>query len=56
VSFFQYRKEHFQKGEGIELPDGAVGVTVSSFGNTEKNGVITVEYLVPAGTEPLKPT
>lgn len=54
MSFFEYRKRHFQKGEGVEIPGGAVGITVSSFGNTNKNGVITVEYLVPTSEEPDK--
>jgi fibrillarin-like rRNA methylase len=56
MSYFEYRKKHFQKGEAVDLPDAATGVTVSSFGDVEGDGVITVEFLVPAGTEPLTPT
>lgn len=48
----EYGKQVFRphRGETVEIPEGAVGVSVSTWGDPEKDGHAYVRYLVP--TEP----
>lgn len=44
---FEYRHDSFAPEETIEIPDGAIGVTVETFGGAELPELVHVRYLVP---------
>lgn len=49
---YGYRSKAFQpgKGETVSIPDNAIGVTVSTFGDPETDGHVHARYLVPGGS------
>ncbi|MEE6210885.1 hypothetical protein U3A55_12070 [Salarchaeum sp. III] len=44
---YEFASTTFSADETVDIPDAAVGVTVSTFGDLDEHGVITARYLVP---------